>query len=389
MDEQGNYRPRGQAGSGQVSLRALETAFGAAQQGPGHGNEPNHDDAHVSQPDVSDSRPGPDRPVPPWPAVAATTVRLWLGRRKAALDRDSRHRWVETMTVLAVTVLVMAGVAVAFLRHVGTESAARQQAAHAGVLTGPMGQSSGAAAGHLAAAWVAGQVSHDAIVGCDPGMCRLLQARGFPAGNLFALRPGGGGLRFCNVVVATQAVRDLLGAQLQRGSAPAVIAAFGSGQARIEVHAVAPAGAAAYRAALAADWAARRVAAADLVKSPRIHAGGAARQELLTGQVDSRVLITLASLAVSHPVTVVSFGDSGPGASAGVPLREVDIAGTGSPADRAAELQRIRSLVLAQPAVFQPAHVSLVRRAGGVAALRIEFGAPSPLGLLLGHPVTQ
>jgi hypothetical protein len=131
------------------------------------------------------------------------------------------------------------------------------------------------------------------------------------------------------------------------------------------------------------------VAAADLMKSPRIHAGGAARQELLNGQVDSRVLITLASLAVTHPVTVVAFDDSGPGASAGVPLREVDIAGTGSPADRAAELQRIRSLVLAQPAVFQPAHVNLVRRAGRVAVLRIEFGAPSPLGLLLGRPVTQ
>jgi hypothetical protein len=30
-----------------------------------------------------------------------------------------------------------------------------------------------------------------------------------------------------------------------------------------------------------------------------------------------------------------------------------------------------------------------VRLAYGGAALRIEFGAPSPLGLLLGRPVTQ
>jgi hypothetical protein len=391
MGEQGDYRPpRGQAGSGQVSLRALETAFGAAHREPGNGNDPHHDDSRVSQPEVSGGRPGSDRPVPPWPAVAATTVQLWLGRRKVALGRLFRHRWVITMTVLAVTLLVVAGGAVAFLRHAGTAPAARQETAHAGVLTGPKGQTSGSAvAGQLAATWIAGQVSHDAVVGCDPGMCRMLQARGFPAGNLLALRPGGTGLRFCDVVVATQTVRDLLGGRLQRGSAPAVIAAFGSGQARIEVRSVAPAGAAAYRAALAADWAARRVAAADLVKSPRIHAGGAARQELLTGQVDSRVLITLASLAVSHAVTVVAFGDSGPGASAGVPLREVDIAGTGSPADRVAELRRIRSLVLAQSAVFQPAHVNLVRRAGGVAALRIEFGAPSPLGLLLGRPVIQ
>jgi len=170
--------------------------------------------------------------------------------------------------------------------------------------------------------------------------------------------------------------------------APAVIAAFGSGRARIDIRAVAPRGAAAYRAALAADWAARRKAAAQLVQSPRIHTGGTARQELLAGKVDSRLLITLAALAVSYPVHVVGFGDAGPGAAAAMPGREMEIAGMGRPAYRAAELQHIRSSVLAQHSVFLPAHVSLVRLAGG-AALRIEFGAPSPLGLLLGRPVTQ
>ena len=85
---------------------------------------------------------------------------------------------------------------------------------------------------------------------------------------------------------------------------------------------------------------------------------------------------------------VAGFGDAGPGAAAGMPLREMDVAGSGSLAYRAAELRRIRSLVLAQRSVFLPAHVSLVRLAGG-AALRIEFGAPSPLGLLIGRPVTQ
>ena len=212
---------------------------------------------------------------------------------------------------------------------------------------------------------------------------------GFPAGNILVLRPGAAGLRLCDVIVATPAARDLLGSRLQRENAPAAIAGFGSGEAQTDVRAVAPAGAAAYRTALAADWAARRKAAAQLVKSPRIHTGAAARQELLTGMVDSRLLITLAALTVSYPVNVVAFGDSSPGASAGVPLREMEISGMGSPADRSAELQRIRSLVLAQHAVFLPAHVSVARLAGGGAALRIEFGAPSPLGLLLGRPVTQ
>jgi hypothetical protein len=49
----------------------------------------------------------------------------------------------------------------------------------------------------------------------------------------------------------------------------------------------------------------------------------------------------------------------------------------------------MRSFVLAQRAVFLPAHVTLVRLADGAAALRIEFGVPSPLGLLVGRPVTQ
>jgi hypothetical protein len=219
-------------------------------------------------------------------------------------------------------------------------------------------------------------------------MCRLLRAHGFPAGSLLVLGPGAPGLHFCDVIVVTPAAGKLLGSRLVGQDAPAVIAGFGSGRARIDIRAVAPRGAAAYRAALAADWATRRKAAAQLVKSPRIHTGGAARQELFAGKVDSRLLITLAALAVSYPVHVVGFGDAGPGAAAGMPLREMEIAGTGRPAYRAAELRHIRSSVLAQHSVFLPAHMSLVRLAGG-AALRIEFGAPSPLGLLLGRPVTQ
>jgi hypothetical protein len=391
MGEQGSYRrPPWQAGSERVSLEALEVAFGEARQGPGHGNEPDCDDARLRQPEVSGRRPSTNRPGPPWPAVVATTVRLRLRRRRVALGRLFRRRWAIALAVLAVTALLVGGLAVAFPRQGGIAPAAGQKAAHTGTLTRPVGQDSGAAAaGHAAAVWVARQVSREAMVACDPGMCRMLQAQGFPAGSLLVLRPGAAGLRFCDVIVATQAVRNLLGSRLQRENAPAVIAGFGSGEARIDVRAVAPGGAAAYRAAFAADWAARRRAAAQLVKSPRIHAGGAARQELLSGMVDSRVLIMLAALAVSHPVNVVAFGDSAPGASAGVPLREMEISGTGSPVDRSAELQRIRSSVLAQHAVFLPAQVSLVRLADGGAALRIEFGAPSPLGLLLGRPVTQ
>jgi len=376
MGEQGHYRPpRWQAQSGSVSFDALETAFGAAPADPGRGGPPG---------------PGPDRPQPSWPAVVVTTVRLWLRRRGAALGRLFRHRWVIAAAVLAAAALVVTGLIASAPRHAGAAPAAAQQPARPGPLTGSLGGGAGpGTAGHAAAVWVAHQVSRDAVVGCDPGMCRLLQAQGLPASGLLVLRPGGAGLRLCDVIVATQAARHLVGGRLQREYAPAVIAGFGSGAARVDVRAVAPGGAAAYRAALAADWAARRKAAAQLVASPRIHAGGAARQELLAGQVDSRLLITLAALSVSYPVEVVAFGDSAPGAAAGLPLRAMEVAPAGRPASRPAGLRRLRSLVLAQHAVFLPAHVSRVRLAGGGVGLRIEFGVPGPLGLLLGRPVTQ
>jgi hypothetical protein len=393
MGEQGDYRPpRGYVRSGQVSLEALEAleaAFGTTRQGPPPGSEPNGNGAVAGPAEAGGRRPDTGRPEPPWPAVAATTARLWLRRRGAALGRLFRNRWTITLAVLVVAALAAGGLVVSFPGPAGRAPAAGRTTARAGALAGAMGQNSGAGVvGHSAAVWVARQVSRGAVVGCDPGMCRVLQASGFPAASLLALRPGGVGLRLCDVIVATRAVRDLLGSRLQQEVATVVIAGFGSGEARIDVRAVSPGGAATYRAALAADWVSRRKAGAQLVGSPRVHAGGAARQELLAGQVDSRLLITLAAMAASHPVNVVAFSGSAPGAAAGVPLREMEISAAGSPASRSAELQRIRSLVLAQRAVFLPAHVGLVRLAGGP-ALQIEFGAPSPLGLLLGRPVTQ
>ena len=399
MGEQADYRPpRWQGRTQRDPLRALEVVFNAAPEAPSRGGEPGGD-AGAEEPDRdgagaghregSADRPAANRPETSWPAVVATTVRLWLRRRGAALRRLVRHHRAATLAVLAVTLLVASGLVVALLRHAGPAQAAGRQAAHAGMFTGPVGQNPGAATGHAAAVWVARQVGRDAMVACDPGMCRVLRAQGFPADNLLVLKSRATGLRFCDVIVATQAVRNLLGARLLWRNAPGVIAGFGSGAARTDVRAVAPGGAVAYRAALAADWAARRKAAAELVKSPQIHAGSAARQELLTGSVDSRLLITLAALAASQPVNVVAFGDAGPGASAGVPIREMEVSGARGPAQSAVDLRRMRSFVLAQRAVFLPAHVSLVRLAGGAAALRIEFGAPSPLGLLVGRPVTQ
>src|SRR5215831_15358123 len=180
MGEQANYRPPGrQAARGQVSLDALETALGTAR-----GHEPHGGDAHVRPPGAGAPRPGTN-PGPPWPAVVATTVGLWLRRRTGALGGLFRRHRVAALIVLAATALVASGLAVSIAKQTSAARAAGEKAARAGVPPGPVSRSPGAAA-----TWVARQVSRDAVVGCDPSMCRSLQAHGFPAGSLLALLPG-------------------------------------------------------------------------------------------------------------------------------------------------------------------------------------------------------
>jgi hypothetical protein len=67
----------------------------------------------------------------------------------------------------------------------------------------------------------------------------------------------------------------------------------------------------------------------------------------------------------------------------------MDITGAARGGARLSELRRIRSFLLAQRAVFLPAQASLERPAAGGPVLHVAFGAPSPLGLLRGRPVTQ
>ncbi len=118
MGEQANYRP---PGTGRASLDALETALGTARRGPARGNEPGGDDAHARQPEVGDPRPSTN-PEPSWPAVMATTVRLWV-RRDTPGQLFRRHR-VTALIVLAVTALVASGLAVYFTRQASTAPAA-------------------------------------------------------------------------------------------------------------------------------------------------------------------------------------------------------------------------------------------------------------------------
>jgi hypothetical protein len=160
--------------------------------------------------------------------------------------------------------------------------------------------------------------------------------------------------------------------------APTVIASFGSGAAQIDVRAVAPDGAAAYQAALGADQLARRAAGAQLLGNRLITAAPAPARSLADGQVDSRLLIMLAALAARYPLNLVAFGAEAPGASAGVPLRSVEVAGA------TAEIRQVQDFLQAQLAPYRPLRLQVLT-GGTRPALRIEFGAPSPLGLLGPH----
>ena len=231
--------------------------------------------------------------------------------------------------------------------------------------------SSATAARDQAAAWVARQVSGAAVIACDPAMCAALAQHGVPSGNLLVLGPGTGDPLGSDVVLGTAAVRGLFGSRLAAVYAPEALAGFGTGPARIDVRIVAPDGSAAYRRALAADRRARRAAGLQLLRHPRLAASPAARAALAAGQVDARLLITLAALAASQPVQVTGFGAPASGASPGLPLRTAELT---APAGTA---HRMLAFLRAQRSPYLPAYAGL---AGSV--LTVEFGAPAPLGLL-------
>jgi energy-converting hydrogenase Eha subunit E len=237
------------------------------------------------------------------------------------------------------------------------------------------------AVGARAAAWVAGQVSPDVTVSCDVVMCAALKADGFPAGKLVVLGPASPDPVPSVLVVETATVRELFGGSLATASAPVALASFGSGSSTITVRVVAPHGAAAYRASLNADLAGRKASGAALLKYSRITVSATARSQLVAGQVDSRLLLALALLAGSQPVDIVRFGNPGPGASPGVPLRFVDLAESVAAAhmDSAAYARAALAVLGRIDAPVRPAR-AVSGPVQGQAVLRVEFVAPSPLG---------
>jgi hypothetical protein len=364
--------PAGQPGHGDPELAA---PAGPAMQGPG-----------VARPGTGRARnepaaaPRAEPPPPSWAKVLGTTLRLWLQRRSARARR---------LAIVAVVAVVLAAVALTVLlgRHPGAAPTAARKAAQ-----GSRGQSAAVSAAALAAAaaargqaaaWVAAQVSRSAVVACDPVMCAALQAAGVPAASLLPLQPQAPDPLGSAVVAATAIVRSQIGPRLASVYAPAVLATFGTATARVDIRVTAPDGATAYLSLLSADVQARQAYGAELLRNPQLGIAAAARQQLAAGDVDARLLITLATLASLRAVRVVAFSDGGPGGSPGMPLRAVELASPQRARDGGRSyLQSVLAFAGAQRAPFLATTAYLYRWAGGHFNARIEFAAPTPLGLL-------
>ena len=296
----------------------------------------------------------------------------WLGAGLAAL--------------IVIPALVIGSLTVVAVRHftgtrapsataAGQEAATRHEAAVRG----------------QAAAWVAQQVRPGVPVSCDRVTCAALEARGLPARDLLVLGPISRDPRSSVVVVETGAVRAFFGTSLDRAWAPAVLASFGSGSASITVRVVASHGAVAYQTALAGDMAAAKAAGARLLADRRITVQTSARAQLTGGLVDLRLLSALTALSRHLRVSVMGFGNVGPGVSAGVPLRYADLspatpatpAGPASPAGgltQAGYVRSVRSALSGLDTSIGPVRTVPVVLPDGQAVVRVEFTAPSPLG---------
>jgi predicted Ser/Thr protein kinase len=238
-----------------------------------------------------------------------------------------------------------------------------------------------AAARTEAITWILQQVSRAAVVSCDPQVCADLVSRGFPSANLLTLGATSNDPLGSALVVATGPIRAQYRGRLVSVYAPAIIATFGSGDARIDIRLVFPGGAAKYRAVQQTALRARKVADAQLLANSQIEASATARAQLLSGDVDPRLPQLLAIMAERHPVRIVDFVNQSPGGGPASLLRSMDLAAVDGAAHmtRAAYLGWMQSFISAQRAQYLPASMQQITLRTGQAVLRIEYRTPSPL----------
>jgi hypothetical protein len=320
------------------------------------------------------------QPAPSWLKVIGTTARLWLQRRVLRVaDGPDAGRLARRRALLA-------GLSVLVTAAAGLVLAQQPWAGNSGGEPHLSDQALAAAATNRthAAAWITAEVGHGVIVACDPLMCAALQRDGFPASDLDPLAVGAADPLGSSLVVSTVSLRSELGARLATVYAPVVLASFGSGRSAVDVRVTAPDGAAAYLAAAHADLLARQQDGQQFLHNPNVSLPADCQAALADGDVDSRLLITLAALAHSVPVLVRQFGDAGPGAPTGTALRSMTISGNVVLPNQASYLGFVLAFLRAQRAPFLA--TATVSGTGATTVLTIAFTAPSPLGLLSAQP---
>jgi hypothetical protein len=236
-----------------------------------------------------------------------------------------------------------------------------------------------------AAVWISQQLSPSSIVACDAAMCSVLEAHGFPAGNIRVLIASSPYPLTSTVVVETAAVRRMFGTSLAAQAAPEILSTVGSGSAIIRIRVVSAHGAAAYRQELVNDLAVRKQFGADLLgSSGQISTHPLAHEQLADGAVDTRLLYVITVLAGTTPIDIVDFGNIASGASPGLPLRYADLAEKDKAAhlSQAAYVSALQRVLRGLPAEYRPIRVVTVPLGPTEKVLRIELPAPSPLGLL-------
>jgi hypothetical protein len=228
--------------------------------------------------------------------------------------------------------------------------------------------------------WIMRQVSLTDGVACDVQVCADLVHAGFPVADLYQIQTTSNDPLDSNLVVATAGVRNQLGSQLAV-YAPAVIASFGKGNARIDIRWVYPQGGAQYNIDMPAMLRERKAADALLALNSRIQFSPAAKTQLLSGQVDPSLPLLFAILAHYYPVHVVDFPNESPGGGPASLLRWADLATTVPQAhiSHTAYLAWLRTYFDAQRTQYLPDSDKLVTLSNGEVVLRVGYGAPSSI----------
>jgi hypothetical protein len=309
---------------------------------------------------------------PSWPTVAATTVRLWLQRHARGGKGPTSRRQRGVLVLSAAAAMALGALVTLAFTQQGTQAPAVRPSDAA--QNTPSQLQIAEANRQQAAAWIATQVLPGTDIACDAVMCDALQAAGVSAGNLLEVQTATQDPLGVSVVVATPAVRNQFGPRLTSVYAPLLLAQFGTGAERIEILYVAPDGTATFEKSLPGDRAARIAAGEQLLNNTRVQASATARDELLAGDVDPRLLITLPALAHEMPVRLVTFDDSSPGAA--VPLRGAEL-GASAPAG----LSAILAFLAAQQAEYKPSQFKKVELADGQWVVTVQYDAPGWMGL--------